>query len=315
MSRRGLAGLLGTLALPGLAQAGREGEPVELLVPGPPDSHTARWARGIAPFLERAWPRQPVTLRRVAERGGLAVAAELAAAGERRVVGVLTTPSLLSRAIEAEAPSPLGRIAPLAALVEEPVLLVAAPGAAADLDALRAAPPGMAIGSPPAGTGAHLTALRLGDRLERPVLVFPSAAAARQAAMAGHVAAATLTLPDAVQSLREERLSAIGLAAARRSALLPDLPTLRESGLELLGATRRGFALSPQADPAWRGKLLAGLERLGADPDLAAHGAENGQLPRFLGPEAWGSLLARQDQELRRRWQDAPWVPRRAGSG
>jgi len=314
LTRRGLATVVATLALPGLAQAGR-GSRVELLVPGSPGSPTSRWARGVAPFLERCWPRQSVTLRAVSGRGGLQAVTELAASGTRRVIGVLTTPSLLSRAIEVNAPSPLSRIDPLAALVEELVLLVTAPGAAGDLDALRAAAPGAPIGSPPAGTGPHLTAMRLAERLDRPVLVFPSAAAARQAAMAGHVAAATLTLPDAVQFLREERLTAIGVASSRRSPLLPELATLREAGLELLGATRRGFALSPEADPAWRAQLVEGLQALATDADLIAHCAENGQVPRFLGPAAWGGLLARQEEELRRRWQDDPWVPRRAGPG
>lgn len=312
--RRALLGLAATLALPAIGQAGR-GPKIELLVPGAPGSPPARWARGVAPFLERSWPGQGVVLRAVPGRGGLQAVAELAEAGDRHVIGVLTTPSLLSRAIELNEASPLTRIAPLAALVEELVLLVAAPGAAADLEALRAAPAGAPIGSPPAGSGAHLTALRLAERLDRPVLVFPSAAAARQAAMAGHVVAATLTLPDAMAFLREEKLSAIGVAASRRSPLLPEVATLREAGLELLGATRRGFALSPDADPAWRARLLEGLQALAADADLASQCAENGQVPRFLGPAAWGGLLARQEQELRRRWQDDPWVPRRAGPG
>lgn len=314
LARRGLAALVATLALPGLASASR-GQALELLVPASPGSATARWARGVAPFLERCWPRQSVTLRAVAGRGGLQAVSELAAAGSSRVVGVLTTPALLSRAIEIGEASPLGRIAPLAALVEETVLLVTAPGASADLDALRAATPGAPIGSPPAGTGAHLTALRLSERLDRPVLVFPSAAAARQAAMAGHVVAAALTLPDALPFLRDERLTAVGVASSRRSPLLPEVTTLREAGLELLGATRRGFALSPTADPAWRAQLLEGLQSLAGDADLVAHCAENGQVPRFLGPAAWGGLLARQEQELRRRWLDEPWVPRRAGRG
>jgi tripartite-type tricarboxylate transporter receptor subunit TctC len=153
--------------------------------------------------------------------------------------------------------------------------------------------------------------LRLADRIGRPLLAFPSAAAARQAAAAGHVAAAVLTLPDAIGALRENRVVALGIAARDRSPLLPDLPTLRETGLEFLGATRRGFALAPDAPAEWRDWLLAGLERLAADPDFAAHCAESGQVPRFLGPPAWQSLLARQEEELRQRWSEDPWLPRR----
>jgi tripartite-type tricarboxylate transporter receptor subunit TctC len=309
--RRAALALLAGLALPSVARAGRR-EPIEMLVPASPGSPPDRWARGMAPFLERAWPRQPVVVRNQPGRHGLDALAELATAGQRKVVGVLTTPLILARAVEAGEASPLGRIAPLAALIEEPVLLVAAPGGTASVEALRNAAPGAAIGTPPAGTGSHLTGLRLAERAGLPLLVFPTAAAARQAAAAGHVAAATLTLPEAIGYLRDERLVALGVASSRRIALLPELPTLREAGLEALGATRRGFALAPEAPAGWRAALLAGLQALATDPDLAAHGTENGQVPRFLGHEAWGALLARQEDELRRRWREDPWLPRRA---
>ena len=309
--RRAALTMLAGLALPGIAHAGRR-EPVEMLVPAPPGSAPDRWARGMAPFLERAWPRQPVIVRNHPGRHGLDALGELAQAGRRKMVGVLTTPLILARAVETAEASPLSRISPLAALIEEPVILVTAPGGAGSVEALRDAAPGVALGTPPAGTGPHLAGLRLAEGAGLPLLVFPSAAAARQAAAAGHVAAAVLTLPDAIGYLRDNRLVALGVASSRRIALLPDLPTLREAGLEALGATRRGFALSPEAPPEWRRVLLAGLETLANDPDLAAQCAENGQVPRFLGHETWGALLARQDQELRRRWREDPWLPRRA---
>ena len=309
--RRTALAMLAGLALPGIAHAGRR-EPVEMLVPAPPGSSPDRWARGMAPFLERAWPRQPVIVRNHAGRHGLDALGELANAGRRKVVGVLTTPLILARAVETSEASPLSRISPLAALIEEPVILVTATGGAGSVEALRDAAPGVALGTPPAGTGPHLAGLRLAEGAGLPLLVFPSAAAARQAAAAGHVAAAVLTLPDAIGYLRDNRLVALGVASSRRIALLPDLPTLREAGLEALGATRRGFALSPDAPPEWRSLLLAGLGTLANDPDLAAQCAENGQVPRFLGHEAWSALLARQDQELRRRWREDPWLPRRA---
>jgi tripartite-type tricarboxylate transporter receptor subunit TctC len=306
--------VLAALAAPGVARAGgRTREPIELVVSAPAGSAADRWARGMAPFLERAWPRLPLVVRNRPGRGGLEALSELAAAGrERKVISTLTSPVLLARAIEAGEPSPLDRLAPLAALVEEPVLLVTAPGGPADLEELRHGTRSAPIGTPPPGTGAHVTGLRLAERAGLPILAFPSAAAARQAAAAGHVAAAVLTLPDVLGYLRENKLVALGVASRSRTPLLPELPTLREGGLELLGATRRGFALSGEAPPEWRARLAAGLQQLASDPDLANFCAENGQVPRFLGPETWSSLLVRQDEELRRRWREEPWLPRRA---
>jgi tripartite-type tricarboxylate transporter receptor subunit TctC len=311
LQRRALAGLAAALALPRAVGAAPR-DTVDLLVPGAPGQAADRWARGMAPFLERAWPRQALVLRNMPGRGGQAAIAELALVPDRKVIGVLTAPLMLARAVETSEVSPLGRVRPVAALVEEPVVLVAAPGGPTTIDALRNAPPGSVIGTPPPGTGGHLAALRLSDRVGLPLLVFPSAAAARQAALGAHVAAAALTLPDVLTALTENKLVALGLAASRRSPLLPELPTLRESGLELLGATRRGFAVPPEAPLRWVAWLVDGLRSLAGDPDLAAHCAESGQVPRFVGPDAWTTLLARQDEELRRRWREEPWLPRRA---
>jgi tripartite-type tricarboxylate transporter receptor subunit TctC len=280
-------------------------------VPSPPGASPDRWARQVAPFLERAWPRQKLVLRNLAGRGGLAALAELAAARPGgRMIGVLTTPVLLARAVEANESSPLDRIAPLGALIEEPVVLVAAPGGVASLEALRAQT-GVSFGTPPPGTAAHMAGMRLAERAGVTPLVFPSAAAARQAAAGGHVAAAALALPDAIAFLRENRLVGLGIASSQRAPLLPELPTLREAGLELLGATRRGFALPPDTPAEWRAWLVEGLQKLAEDPDLTAQCTEAGQIPRFLGPEPWTALLRRQEDALRRRWREDPWLPRR----
>lgn len=310
--RRALPTLAAGLVLPAVARADRR-IPVELLIAAPVGTLADRWARGMAPFLERAWPRLALLVRNRPGRGGLEALNELAGAGpERKMIAALTTPVLLARAVESGEASPLTRLTPLAALAEEPVLLVAAPGGATDLDQLRGGDRTAPIGTPPPGTGAHVTAMRLAERVGLPLLAFPSAAAARQAAMSGHVAAAVLTLPDTWAAIRDGKLVALGVATSERTPLLPELPTLREAGIELLGATRRGFALGPDAPAEWAGRLVPGLQALAADPDLASFCAENGQVSRFLGPEAWSSLLHRQEDALRRRWRDDPWLPRRA---
>jgi tripartite-type tricarboxylate transporter receptor subunit TctC len=311
LARRRLLLAAAGLALPAPALAARP-QGVELLVGAPPGTRTDLWARSIAPFLERAWPRQHVVVRNLPGRAGLIALAEVAAMpAERKAIATVTVPLSLARAVEIAEPAPLGGLAPLAALVEEPVVLVTAPDGPPSLEELRAHEGGT-LGTPPAGGAAHLAAMRLQGRLDLARLAFPSAAAARQAAAAGHIVAALLTLPEAIGQLREGRLLGLGIAAARRSAALPDLPTFREQGLDLVSATRRGFITGAGAAEPWRQRLAAGIEAVAADPDFAAQTTEQGQAARFLGPEAWAALLGRAEAELRARWRDEPWLPRRS---
>jgi tripartite-type tricarboxylate transporter receptor subunit TctC len=308
--RRALPFLLAGLAAPAVARGHRA---VELLVGAAPGSAADRWTRGMAPFLERHLPRLSVAVRNQGGRGGLdAVAALSVTPPESKTLGVLTTPLVLVRAIEAGEPSPLTRLSPLGSLVEEPVVLVAGASGPADLAALRALGDRGVVGTPPPGTAAHLASQRLDGRLALPVLAFPSAAAARQAAQAGHVAAAVLGLPDAVSALRDGKLVGLGLAAPRRSPALPELPTLREQGVDLVALAQRGLAVPPATPESWRGTVLAALGAVSTDPDFVAQCEELGQTPRLLGPEPWQALLGRVDAELRRRWAEDPWLPRRA---
>ena len=192
------------------------------------------------------------------------------------------------------------------------MVLVGAPAGPPDMAALRALGERGTLGTPPAGSAAHFAGLRLEGRLDLARLAFPSAAAARQAAISGHVAAAVLALPDAIAALREGKLVGIGIASARRSTLLPDVATLREQGLDLVASAQRGFAINPAAPDVFRAGLLAGLEAMAADQDFATQAATLGQNARFLGPDAWGRVLSRADGELRRLWAEEPWLPRRA---
>ncbi len=314
LPRRGVLGLgvAGALGLAAPALAARP-NPTELLVGAPPGSIVDLWARGVAPFLERALPRLTLVVRNEPGRLGLDAVSILAEADPaRRVIGVVTAPLLLARAVEAGEAFPATRLAPLAAVLEESMVLVGAPGGPQDIAALRALGDRGTLGTPAPGSAAHFAASRLDGRLDLPRFAFPTAAAARQAAISGHVAAAMLPLPDAITQLREGRLHGIGIAAHGRSPLLPDLATLKDQGVDLVASAQRGFALSPVAPEPFRAALLRGLRAVATDPDFAEQCVTRGQNPRFLGPEDWTRLLARADAELRRRWAEEPWLPRRA---
>lgn len=314
LHRRGVLGLglAATLGLPAPALASRRNLS-ELLVGAPAGSKPDLWARGVAPFLERALPGLVLTIRNHPGRGGLDSVTALAEADPaRQFIGVLTAPLLLARAVEAGEPFPATRIAPLAAVLQESMVLVGAPEGPQDIAELRALGDRGTLGTTAPGSAAHFAASRLDGRLDLPRFGFPTATAARQAASAGHVAAAMLPLPDAIEQLQEGRLHGIGIAAGRRSPLLPDVATLREQGVDLVASAQRGFALHPAAPEPFRTALLQALEDVAADPDFGEQCAARGRNPRFIGPDAWTGLLLRADTELRRRWGEEPWLPRRA---
>lgn len=299
------------LALPALiaARTARAEPPITLVIGSPPGSAGDLWVRSFAAFLERHWPYSAIAVLNRAGEGGIAAArvvattprdpaaAPVAHPGnpgrEAPLIGAVATPLLLARAIEKNETALLDHLRCVAAVAQEPLLLLGQPGRVGDLDALRALGPGALLATPPAGSAAHLAARALARAAGLDLLAFASAGAARQALLAGNVPCALLAAPDAMAAIRDDRLAALGVAQTTRTSLLPDLPTLREGGIPVALTARRGFVAGASTSPALIVKLAVALAATVADPELAAQATEAGYLPHYLGPIPWAESLRR----------------------
>ena len=103
------------------------------------------------------------------------------------------------------------------------------------------------------------------------IVAFPSAAAARQAAVSGNVAAAALGLSSAIGDLRDGRLVGLGIAAASRADAFPDMPPLRDFGPRPFGGdpSRPGGA-GRAVHRSWRGACSRALQAVVEDPGVPA---------------------------------------------
>ncbi|MBP0493461.1 tripartite tricarboxylate transporter substrate-binding protein [Pararoseomonas indoligenes] len=277
-----------------------------LLVGAAGGSATDLWVRGFAPFLERHLKLVQVQVVNRVGEGGLAVMRDLAdAPADGSVLAYAVTPVLLARAVERNAAALLDRILFLGAVTEEPVALVATPGT--ELEALRNRPDGRPLGLPPPTSPSAIAAADLAASLPMEQLHFPSAAAARQAAMAGNVAAALVTVPEALTAVREEKLVLLGMAAQARHPQFPDVPTLAEEGLPVNGALRRGIAAPARIAPEAAARVARALQAAVADPEFLAQAEARGILPQFRDGPAWAALIGQDMGELRSRWETSPW--------
>ena len=204
IGRRTLLAAVG-LAMPAVARAGR---PLNLIVPGAAGSSADQGARAFAPFLERHLPHSAVWIVNQPGDAGIAAFRAIADADPGgNTLGWIATPSLCARTVDrAGAEGLLDRLRLVGAVVKEPIAFVSSadsPLTSAHDIVARAGENAEAVplGTPPAGSPPHLAALRLqalsGTTLN--IVAFPSAAAARQAALAGNVAAAVLGLGDATR--------------------------------------------------------------------------------------------------------------------
>jgi tripartite-type tricarboxylate transporter receptor subunit TctC len=307
--------LAGTGAL-ALAAPAHATETITLLVGGKAGSPVDALARAFIPFLARHLSASAIAISNADGGAGLAALQALAQAEPTgTTLGWVATPTLPARMVDRGADDLLQRVCLLGAVEKEPIAIVspaATPlGSVQDIIA-RAAEDAEAVplGTPPPGSPPNLAALRLqalaGTRLN--IVAFPSAAAARQAAVAGNVAAAALGLSSAIGDLREGRLVGLGIAATNRADAFPDMPPLRDSGLDLSAVIRRGLAVPAGVPEPVARRLAAALEAVVEDLEFHDHADTSGFVATWKDGVSWTTQVQEERAELSRLWATEAWL-------
>ena len=101
------------------------------------------------------------------------------------------------------------------------------------------------------------------------------------AVVAGHTQASSTSMPPAVPQIKSGKLRALAVTSAQRSAALPDVPTMNESGFsDFDDLTWFAFFAPAGTPPAVVARLNAEINKAMEMPDVAAKFAEQGLTAR-----------------------------------
>lgn len=241
MSQRLLAAFLATTLWCGPLQAQEwPARTVTIFVPFSAGSTPDSVARILAEQLQMKLGQPFVVENRPGASGNTGTAAVAKAAPDGHTLGVsIVGPLVINALLFAKMPYETGKdIAPITILASQPsVLAVASDVAAADvpglLAALRQAPDKYTYGSIGRGSLSHLSMLSLGMKAGVGLvhLPFPGSPAAVTALVRGDVQMAVLPAASVVPMGVGGKLKLLAVTSPQRSPLLPNLPTLRESGI------------------------------------------------------------------------------------
>jgi tripartite-type tricarboxylate transporter receptor subunit TctC len=227
---------------------------------------------------------------------------------------------LPARIIDRAEPSLGQRIQMIGQVEREPVAFVSPSTAPSDSiqDIIQRASDdadAVPLGTPPAGSAPHLAAVRLQvlaqTRLN--IITFPSAAAARQAVLAGNVSAAALGLSNVIGDIRDGSLTAIGIAARRRFGLLPDTPILDEGGIPLAAFIRRGLAVPAGTPPDLIAPLAEAMRAVTEDDDFRDQAQAKGYHAAWEDGPAWLVQMQTEQAALAKLWETDPWLSSSGG--
>jgi tripartite-type tricarboxylate transporter receptor subunit TctC len=102
------------------------------------------------------------------------------------------------------------------------------------VDLIRKEPGKHSVASPGAGTTPSLSIemLKLGQKLDFVTVPFAGGGPSTQSVLAGHTPIACGALGNSVAIIKDGKVRALGVTARKRSASMPDIPTLEEAGIK-----------------------------------------------------------------------------------
>jgi tripartite-type tricarboxylate transporter receptor subunit TctC len=274
--------------------------PITLIVPYPPGGGVDAMGRMIAQRLSLALGQQIIIENRPGAGGVIGTRAAAKAAPDGYTLVIMVT----GISLPANTGYDLNKdFAAVGLIASTPMVVMTHPSFPAkslsDVIALAKKEPGkVTVGTPPAPTLNYFAAelLKSLSGAEMTIVSYKGTGPLTNDLVGGHVAVGVNTIPAAIGNIEAGRLRAIAVAAAARSAALPDVPTAAESGLPGFEAVQY-YGLSTPA-----GVLRPIVERLNKALRSIIETEEttkwiiaNGGDPIAATPEAFAANIEREE--------------------
>ncbi len=286
----------------GIAAAqGYPAKPVRFIAPFPPGGSTDFLARLVAQKLTDAWGQQVVVENRGGAGGtiGVELAAKSPPDGYTIVMGHIGTfganptlyPKLPYDAIRDFAPITLLAMVPNG-MVVHPSLPVRS--VREFLAMARARPKQLLYGSGGSGSATHLAVvyLELLAKIDLVHVPYKGAGPSIIDLIAGQTSMTITGMPALMPHIKSGRLRPIGVGTAKRLAVMPDVPTIAESGVPGYEATQWYGILAPAATPRdIVARLNADIVKVLQRPDVRERLASDGAQPVGNTPEEFGAHI------------------------
>ena len=276
------------IAFVGAARAEYPDHPITLVVPFPPGGSTTVMARNVSDKMSAALG-QPIVVENRGGAGGTIgtrYAAKAAPDGYTIVLSYTGTFSIAPSAYANPGYDPRKDFAPIGMIGAAPNLLVVTTSlpvkSVAELIAYaKALPSPMQYGSPGVGTVNHLSGEVLANSLGLKMQHIPykGNGPALGDLIGGHIPMMFVPIPVSLGNVQSGKLRALAISSAKRSSLVPDVPTLAESGVPGFDVALRYGLAAPAGTPRpiidrLNKELNAALASEDVQKRLANEGAE-----------------------------------------
>jgi tripartite-type tricarboxylate transporter receptor subunit TctC len=283
---------LAAFSLQGYAQ-GYPNKPVHLVIAFTPGSSTDIVGRAVAAKLSEFWGQPVLAENRSGAGGSIGSAVVVKSAPDGYTVLANSSAHVANPSIYAKLPyDTLKDFTNIAPLAGGPNVLFVGPGAGwktfADFVAAAKANPGkLNFSSAGVGSGTHfnLEKLKLMAGIDVTHVPYKGTPEAIADTIAGRVCCYFAPINAALPHVRGGKALALAVSSAKRSNLLPDVPTIAEAGVPGFDYTLWVGLWGPAGMPAEVvDKINKDVNRVLSSPDLADRLTNLGTLPMSMSP-------------------------------
>jgi len=166
------------------------------------------------------------------------------------------------------------------------------------LDLAKKNPDMITVGNSGAGGGVHLVALAFekaaGVKFNH--IPFSGGGPSVTAILGGHINAVSVSPPEGIEHVKAGKLKIIALFSGKRFEMFPDVPTVKEQGIDFVMGMWRGLVAPKGTPPDVIKKLHDAFKQGMDDPVFQKNAKDMAVNLRYLGPEAFGTLMAHDDE-------------------
>ena len=274
-------------------------KPVRVIVAFTPGGVTDIIARTLMPKLGELWKQPVVVENRPGAGGSLAAQVVSRSPADGYTLLVHSSGYAINAALQSALPYDRRDLVDVAPLASQAQVLVVNPASGiksvAELIAAAKAKPGeVTYGSAGIGSGAHFNAekFRIAAGIELLHIPYKGGAEAINDTVAGRLVFTFNTVTLALPYIRDGRLAVLGVSSTQRSALLPDVPTIAESGLPGFEFTFWNGLWAPAGTPAAiTDQIARDLAQIVATQDVRERLSRLGAEPMVMTPAEFRKFM------------------------
>lgn len=261
---------------------------ITYLIAFDPGGQSDREAKAQVPFLERGLGQKILIEYRVGGGGAVGWAELAKAKPDGYTIAGINVPHIILQPLQQDVGYKTEQLVPVVLLNRTPVGLAVAKNSPYQtlkdyLAAAKAKPGEFAVGGSGTFTGHHIAALRVQKLagVSFKYVSFTGAAPQMQAFMNGQVPAVFASSDDLVKN--KDQIKILAMATAERFSPLPNVPTFKESGIDMVEAVERGVGVPNGTPDAVIKRLETAFLDFAKNPETQADMQKQGFIPLAMG--------------------------------